>query len=112
MNTLINGKPLHFLWLAMTILFSSGCSNSICDEIVLEVDLLEKEAEKNYNFAMKNRTTISKGTSYSVVYTRSEEEITEGYYRDMRVPARIISNNQKCFDAKRVAEAQELIAGK
>jgi len=112
MKTLNKVQPLHFLWIAMAILFSSGCSNSICNDLVLEVDLLEKEAKENYNYAMKNPTTVTEGSSYSVAYTRGVEEIEETYRREMRVPARIISNNQQCFDAKRVAEAQELIAEK
>lgn len=110
MRTLIKKRSFLFCPVAIMVVFTTGCSNSICDELVLEVELLEKKAKENYDFAMKNQTTITKGSSYSIEYTRSEETIKEEFHREMRIPARIISNNQKCFDAKRVAEAQELIA--
>jgi len=92
------------------IFTSSGCSNSNCDEIVSEVRQLEQQAKDNFDYAMKNRTTVTKGSKYSVEYTRSEDDIRNSYYREMRIAARIITNNQRCFDVRRIAEAEELVS--
>jgi hypothetical protein len=89
-------------------LFSTGCSNSKCEKIIQEVNSLEVAAKSKFDKGMVPRKTTGQGYDVSVDITSLVEE---EYKYEMKLIARMIVNNESCFDALRVAEAQELISG-
>lgn len=106
---LVMFKPsliLSFM-LAGTV-FSTGCSNSKCEKIIQEVNSLEVAAKDKFDKGMLPKTTTGEGYDVTVSITSLVEE---EFKYEMKLIARMIVNNKSCFDALRVAEAQELISG-
>ena len=87
----------------------SGCSNSECKKIVEEVKRLEFDAEQDYTAGMANPVERTVGSKYTVEFDKTSQIKTK-YKYDLKIIARIVINNEKCFSAVRVAEAQELIS--
>ena len=88
--------------------FSTGCSNSKCEKIIQEVNSLEVAAKNKFDKGMLPKTTTGEGYDITVSITSLVEE---EFKYEMKLIARMIVNNESCFDAFRVAEAQELISG-
>jgi hypothetical protein len=99
---------LNTLFIFLVIILISGCSNSKCEKIIQEVNSLEVAAKNKFDKGMLPKTTTGEGYDVTVSITSLVEE---EFKYEMKLIARMIVNNESCFDALRVAEAQELISG-
>jgi len=80
-------RYLNFVWIFAVIISSSSCTNSLCEQLVVRVDALEQSAKEDFDYAMRNRTTVTKTSTYTIEFTKGEREIREAYNRELRVAA-------------------------